>query len=389
MKQFILLVWLSSFAFVASSYAGLESLPSTCIQAVDECGNSCSRMTNSITDWACTRMTCTATQEARCTMSTSTDWSLLNSTWSGTTLIGGIQDSHGCYTSAGYTWSDILQQCVRAWETTTGNKLESFNTTTCIQAINECGNMCHRPAPTTSTGIWTNDWTCGTNACVAQSATCLMSTDDEIPTQVPPVVGGDKDAHGCIGSAGYSWSQSKQTCVRTWEYDATDDEKAYDFAFNMGMTSMKTVTAFRLDDKITRQEAAKMLVAYAENAFDAKYASYPDDCNVAYLDDKSFDSTLKDYIYSACAHNIMKGSKKSFMPQENLTRGQTLAIMMRIVDGRQNESGQPRWIKYVDRATELGYLAFANTKGFENAITRWEVIDWAYTIYTKKISSQQ
>jgi hypothetical protein len=32
-----------------------------------------------------------------------------------------------------------------------------------------------------------------------------------------PIVGGDRDAHGCIGSAGYSWCDAKQKCLRVWE----------------------------------------------------------------------------------------------------------------------------------------------------------------------------
>jgi hypothetical protein len=35
--------------------------------------------------------------------------------------------------------------------------------------------------------------------------------------QVSPLVGADRDAHGCIGSAGYSWCDVKQKCLRTWE----------------------------------------------------------------------------------------------------------------------------------------------------------------------------
>ncbi len=31
------------------------------------------------------------------------------------------------------------------------------------------------------------------------------------------IVGGDKDEHGCIGSAGYSWCPSTQKCQRMWE----------------------------------------------------------------------------------------------------------------------------------------------------------------------------
>lgn len=40
-----------------------------------------------------------------------------------------------------------------------------------------------------------------TVACTAQSADM-------------PLVGADKDAHGCIGSAGYSWSELKQECIQ-------------------------------------------------------------------------------------------------------------------------------------------------------------------------------
>lgn len=31
------------------------------------------------------------------------------------------------------------------------------------------------------------------------------------------LVGGDRDAHGCIGSAGYLWCSREASCVRSWE----------------------------------------------------------------------------------------------------------------------------------------------------------------------------
>jgi hypothetical protein len=31
------------------------------------------------------------------------------------------------------------------------------------------------------------------------------------------MVGGDRDAHGCIGSAGYAWCERTQQCERPWE----------------------------------------------------------------------------------------------------------------------------------------------------------------------------
>jgi len=49
----------------------------------------------------------------------------------------------------------------------------------------------------------------------------IQSTSMKIPisqpTAVIPMVGNDKDKHGCIGSAGYSWCEIKNKCLRIWE----------------------------------------------------------------------------------------------------------------------------------------------------------------------------
>jgi len=38
-----------------------------------------------------------------------------------------------------------------------------------------------------------------------------------VPDSTNNIVGGDRDEHGCIGSAGYSWCEPKQKCLRQWE----------------------------------------------------------------------------------------------------------------------------------------------------------------------------
>lgn len=35
-------------------------------------------------------------------------------------------------------------------------------------------------------------------------------------------IGGDRDGHGCIPSAGYSWCAEKQKCIRVWEDNCTE-----------------------------------------------------------------------------------------------------------------------------------------------------------------------
>lgn len=58
------------------------------------------------------------------------------------------------------------------------------------------------------------------------------------------IVGGDRDAHGCIPSAGYSWCEAKQKCLRTWEepcqaeqviIELWPDKNSYNFQENSFM----------------------------------------------------------------------------------------------------------------------------------------------------------
>lgn len=72
-------------------------------------------------------------------------------------LVGNDSDGHGCKGSAGYTWCEPLQKCIRPWE---------------------------------------------------QNCTA-------------PLLGGDRDEHGCIDSAGYSWCETLQQCIRPWETNCT------------------------------------------------------------------------------------------------------------------------------------------------------------------------
>ncbi len=45
---------------------------------------------------------------------------------------------------------------------------------------------------------------------------CSVVCPEGVPVQ-PPVVGGDRDEHGCIPSAGYTWCEESQKCIRPWE----------------------------------------------------------------------------------------------------------------------------------------------------------------------------
>lgn len=62
-------------------------------------------------------------------------------------------------------------------------------------------------------------------------AAACANPKTEVPKTPPaneeiPLVGGDQDAHGCKGSAGYTWSVVKNECIRIFESGVRLDAKA-------------------------------------------------------------------------------------------------------------------------------------------------------------------
>lgn len=109
-------------------------------------------------------------------------------------------------------------------------------------------------------------------------------------TATPTIVGGDRDAHGCIPSAGYTWSSALQKCVRPWEQQnpinvtcvngALDKrENALMTAHDVFNTSVKNALAARLaglkdsyaaltkqDRKVKRDAVTKQFRASIQSA---------------------------------------------------------------------------------------------------------------------------
>lgn len=56
-------------------------------------------------------------------------------------------------------------------------------------------------------------------ACVVMSCGGKKAKTEEVQVTAPEemMVGNDKDEHGCIGSAGYTWSVVKNDCIRLFE----------------------------------------------------------------------------------------------------------------------------------------------------------------------------
>jgi len=50
------------------------------------------------------------------------------------------------------------------------------------------------------------------------------NVDADKNAENPQVIGGQRDEHGCLGPAGYSWCEAKQKCLRVWEEACTPED---------------------------------------------------------------------------------------------------------------------------------------------------------------------
>ncbi len=169
-----------------------------------------------------------------------------------TPLLGGDKDEHGCIPSAGYSWCEPLQECIRPWETNctepviVGNDSDEHGCKgsagySWCESLGECirswETECPEEAPECVTVA---DCGMGAASCVNGKCSqydehgcvpdggyswceslqeCIQPWETECPES--PMVGNDSDEHGCIGSAGYSWCEELQECVRPWETNCT------------------------------------------------------------------------------------------------------------------------------------------------------------------------
>jgi hypothetical protein len=67
------------------------------------------------------------------------------------------------------------------------------------------------------------------------SLACARESEEELLATPPPeemMTGADRDAHGCIGSAGYSWCAKLSECVRPWELAEAQSFEVSETAFD-------------------------------------------------------------------------------------------------------------------------------------------------------------
>jgi hypothetical protein len=140
--------------------------------------------------------------------------------------IGGDKDSHGCLIGAGYTWCEDKQKCIRSWEENCSGSSPAY--TACMDPRPEFCTKEYIPVcAEKDNGIRCIKAPCPSSDQVTFGNGCTACSDPKVYGYRPgacTVVGNDIDSHGCKTSAGYSWCEEKQKCIRPWEENCTTGE---------------------------------------------------------------------------------------------------------------------------------------------------------------------
>jgi hypothetical protein len=115
-------------------------------------------------------------------------------------------------------------------------------------------------------------------------------------------------------------------------------ESAVSFMKNEGLSSVaNSVEEYMPLATVTREQAAKFFVAFAEKEFN-KTADTTKVCKFA--DEFKANPVFKPYIKKACQMGIIKGVDGKFLPKQSLKKHQFLTILARIV--KNDPSLNPR-----------------------------------------------
>ena len=131
-------------------------------------------------------------------------------------LIGDHQDEHGCLLSAGYSWCESSHECHRPWEITCSGSDSSAFFEHLSSKQHVLGDNRDEHGCLLSAGY---SWCKSSNEC---HRSWEMSCGNESSTSSEQlseqhVLGDYRDEHGCLRSAGYSWCNASKSCHRAWE----------------------------------------------------------------------------------------------------------------------------------------------------------------------------
>ena len=150
--------------------------------------------------------------------------------------------------------------------------------------------------------------------------------------------------------------------------------KAIRWMISQKFTSAKTVEWFKYNNWITRAEAAKFFVTFANLFKKNAIVKGVKECDFSDINNAPADLRLD--ITTACRYWLLAWSKWKFMPNSKLTNAQAVTVFMRMYGWKKDES----WNHYADKYFVDAYklwlvdgLLMWKQKNYEKGATRWDI----------------
>ena len=139
-------------------------------------------------------------------------------------------------------------------------------------------------------------------------------------------------------------------------------------------TNAKNADEFKFSNWITRAEASKFFVMYANLFHKNKIVN--DDTKCKFSDLGNAPSDLRSYVINACRYGLLSWKNWKFMPNDKLTNAQAVTVFMRMYGWKKDESWKHFADKYFVDAYKLwliDWMIMWKQKNYEEGATRWDM----------------
>lgn len=145
------------------------------------------------------------------------------------------------------------------------------------------------------------------------------------------IVGGDRDAHGCIGSAGYSWCEAKQKCLRIWEEGCADTNSNTTTNINT-TTNTNTAIAIPTGWKTYTNTALSYTLQHPPTWTISEFDNV---ISIGGASSLNANSNAEDIAFSTPKVEIQ--TRQSLFPSDDCLIGQTQVVVAGVENIRQTE----------------------------------------------------
>ena len=159
-----------------------------------------------------------------------------------------------------------------------------------------------------------------------------------------------------------------------------EEQEAYEWAYQYGITTQPTIEAANLDGNITRQAFAKMVVNYLEKVVlleesTSNSCSFPDESKIT--------NDLIPYAKKTCSYGIMWKDWTKFNPTQPLDKAQLWTVLSRILWWDEYNNTWKWYYIYHLNALKFNWIMDNIDNPTEWYVRRWDVLVMLKRIYEK------